>query len=224
MADKFQNKYRIPSARLRTWDYGLAAYFVTVCTDNRRHFFGEITGGKMVLSEIGSIVEHGWLKSPSMRPDMNLELDAFCVMPNHFHAIIIIGNNQFNDRLDTSHRGSSNNIVDPQRRRDAMPRVSTTTDDDNDTTANDGNRTSTMPPPGNKFGVQTKNLASVMRGFKSAVTVAPRVTEENFKWQTRFRDHIIRNDLEFGRIRKYIVENPQNWHEDRFYSAALNTQ
>lgn len=42
--DKFQNKYRIPSARLQNWNYGWNAwYFVTICTQNRKHFFGNIT-------------------------------------------------------------------------------------------------------------------------------------------------------------------------------------
>ena len=59
--DKYQNKYRIPSARLQTWDYRWAgAYFITICTAGRKHFFGEIvkTGhtlspNKMQLSHVG---------------------------------------------------------------------------------------------------------------------------------------------------------------------------
>jgi putative transposase len=58
MPDKYQNKYRIPSARLQNWDYGSnAAYFVTICTKNREHFFGEIVDGEMHLNDIGKIVE-----------------------------------------------------------------------------------------------------------------------------------------------------------------------
>ena len=114
MADKFQNKYRIPSARLQSWNYGLAAsYFVTVCTDNRRHFFGKIIGEKMILSEIGKFVEDEWNRTLLLRPDMNLEFDAFCVMPNHFHAIIIIGENEFNNRRDAMHRVSSDDNATP---------------------------------------------------------------------------------------------------------------
>lgn len=55
--DKFQNKYRIPSARLQGWDYGEnGAYFVTICTHNRECYFGDILEGKMILSEMGMIV------------------------------------------------------------------------------------------------------------------------------------------------------------------------
>lgn len=52
MPDNFQNKYRIESARLQNWDYGSnGAYFITICTKDRVHYFGEIDNGVMVLSE-----------------------------------------------------------------------------------------------------------------------------------------------------------------------------
>ena len=80
------------SYRLRHWDYGSnAPYFITICTQNRKHFFGEISNGKMHLSDIGKIVENEWIKTPNIRPEMQLELGEFVVMPNHFHAILIIG-------------------------------------------------------------------------------------------------------------------------------------
>ena len=72
-------------------------------------------------------------------------------------------------------------------------------------------------PTANKFAAQSKNPASVMRGFKSPVTAAARSIDKNFKWQTRFHDHLIRNNPELRRIQKYIIENPQNRREDKFY-------
>ncbi len=51
--DKFKNKYRIPSARLPHWDYRWAgAYFITICTQNRIHYFGEIVNGNPVFTTI----------------------------------------------------------------------------------------------------------------------------------------------------------------------------
>ena len=48
MQNKFQNKYRIPSTRLQTWDYGTnCASFITICTQNREHFFGTIQNDNM---------------------------------------------------------------------------------------------------------------------------------------------------------------------------------
>ncbi len=58
MSDKFKNKYRISSARLQTWNYAWdAAYFVTICTKNREHYFGEIENAVMNLSGIGIIAD-----------------------------------------------------------------------------------------------------------------------------------------------------------------------
>lgn len=86
---KFQNKYRIPSARLQSWDYGSnAAYFITICTHNRAHFFGDILDGIMQLNEIGQLAEKYWMEIPHHFPFV--ELGNFVVMPNHTHGILII--------------------------------------------------------------------------------------------------------------------------------------
>ena len=94
MSDLYQNKYRISSARLKSWDYSSEGmYFVTICTQNREHYFGEVVDGKMKLSILGQVANDEWYKTPHLRLDMNLELGAFVVMPNHIHGIIIIGKN-----------------------------------------------------------------------------------------------------------------------------------
>jgi len=180
---KFKNKYIIEPARLKNWDYAKsAAYFVTICTTNRKHFFGKIENEAMMPSEIGSIVEQEWLKTPEIRPDMNLELGEFVVMPNHFHGIIFIGDNEYNCR-------------------DAMHRVSTDKTDD---------------IYKNEFGPQSKNVSSIIRGFKSAVTIQARKINPDFGWQTRFHDHVIRNSKSYNAISHYIIANPKNWVDDDF--------
>ncbi len=190
MTKKFQNKYRIPSARLQSFDYSSAGmYFVTICTQNRINFFGEILNKKMKFSVLGQIAETEWTNTPAIRPDMNLELGAFVVMPNHFHAILIIGQNQYNTNNDS------------ERGRDAMHRVSTTT---NNTTHTNG------------FKPQSKNLASIIRGFKSSVTTYARKNNIPFNWQPRYHDHIIRTRADYDRISKYIMNNIANWDKDTF--------
>jgi REP element-mobilizing transposase RayT len=95
--NKFQNKYRIPSARWREWNYGdEGAYFITICTKQREHYFGEIENGQMQLSEIGKTAQNEWLNSMDIRPDMNLDMECFVVMPNHIHGIVVIGKNEYN--------------------------------------------------------------------------------------------------------------------------------
>ncbi len=72
-----------------------------------------------------------------------------------------------------------------------------------------------IKPNYNKFGPQSKNLASIIRGFKIGVTKFTRNNNVNFQWQPRYYDHIIRNDNELYRIRKYIKYNPLKWEIDR---------
>ena len=195
--DKFKNKYCNQSARLQNWDYGSSGvYFITICTKNREHYFGEIKNEKMVLKEIGLIANTEWEKTQEIRPDMNLGLGEFVVMPDHFHGIIMIGENKFN----SIHRRIHHRI---RRicRRDAMHGVSTT----NTTTKN-------------KFGPQSKNLGSIIRGFKSSVTTYARINNIDFGWQERFHDHIIRDHNEYLRISNYIINNPKNWKEDKIFN------
>jgi len=69
--------------------------------------------------------------------------------------------------------------------------------------------------PQNKFGPQSKNLASIIRGYKIGVKKYATIYKINFFWQSRFYDHIIRNEKEFCRIKQYIKDNPKNWETDR---------
>ena len=85
----YKNKFRIESTRLPGYDYSTDGwYFITINTKNHNHFFGEIENEQMVLNDIGRIVEGEWLNTAKMRDD--IALDYFVIMPNHFHAILII--------------------------------------------------------------------------------------------------------------------------------------
>jgi len=69
----------------------------------------------------------------------------------------------------------------------------------------------------NKFGPQSQNLASIVRGFKSGVTTYARKNNIEFAWQSRYYDHIIRNYKSWKKIRQYIQQNPNNWLDDEKY-------
>lgn len=209
MADKFNNRYRIPSARLHSWDYGNSGlYFATICTKGHEHYFGEIIDGKMQLSEIGKIVQSKWIKTFEMRPDMNLEMDEYVVMPNHFHAIIIIGENRYNTNCGNAMPYNDGmTSTDATVCRDAMHCVSTPTPTTQPTT---------KQPKTNQFGPQSKNLASVVRGFKIGVTKNARKLDPDFEWQPRFYDHIIRNGKSLEKIQSYIFNNPLQLKDDEY--------
>jgi len=169
MSDKFRNRYRIPSARLQKWDYRWpAAYFITIVMQNRECYFGKIAKTqwiaspyKMELSEIGLIVDSEWKKTLIMRPDMNLQMGEYIIMPNHFHAIVVIGQNEYNQSGDERR--------DEQRdeRRDAMHCVST-------------------PPPQpkkpNQFGPQSKNLSSFILDQQSFERIQSYIINNPSKW------------------------------------------
>ena len=79
------------SGRLQGYDYSRPGkYFVTIVAKDRQCLFGEINHGKMILNKAGRAVKNFWKEIPSHYPDVGL--DAFVVMPNHVHGIIVIGN------------------------------------------------------------------------------------------------------------------------------------
>src|SRR6187397_862027 len=89
MPDKFKNRYRIPSARLSNWDYSSnATYFITICTINRQHHLGRIINTEIQLSETGKYANECWMNIPKHFP--YFYLDAFVIMPNHIHGIVLI--------------------------------------------------------------------------------------------------------------------------------------
>jgi len=103
MCALFKNRYVIGSKRYRGYDYSSpGGYFITICTKNRLPYFGTVKNGQIVLSELGNYLHNEWLKTPFCRPDMNISLDQFVIMPDHFHAIIIIGKNRYNGIIKTN--------------------------------------------------------------------------------------------------------------------------
>lgn len=75
--------------RLKNYNYSKTGYyFVTICANNRKYIFGDIEDDKMILNLYGKIIKNTWLEIPKHL--RNVELDAYVVMPNHIHGIIII--------------------------------------------------------------------------------------------------------------------------------------
>ena len=72
MAKKFLDKFRIDSAIATWWDYSSSGtYFVTICTHDRSHSFGEIVNGKMNMSKIGEFAQQYWNEIPKHIPISN---------------------------------------------------------------------------------------------------------------------------------------------------------
>ena len=76
---------------MQGWDYSSSGwYFITVCTKNRESFFGEIENDAMYLSELGYFAASSWIAMARVY-DV-LIMDAWIIMPNHFHCLIGIDN------------------------------------------------------------------------------------------------------------------------------------
>jgi len=83
-----RTKHNRRSIRLPGFDYSTpGAYFITICTRNRQHLFGNVIDGKMILNPAGRMVETIWNEIPQY---YGVNIDAFQIMPNHIHGIIII--------------------------------------------------------------------------------------------------------------------------------------
>ncbi len=87
--DYAQDRHHRQSIRLPDYDYSQpGAYFITIVTRGRECLFGEISGGKMHLSDAGWIVWDVWNSLPARYPQITI--GTAMVMPNHFHGVIII--------------------------------------------------------------------------------------------------------------------------------------
>jgi len=60
-------------------------------------------------------------------------------------------------------------------------------------------------------------LSTIIRSYKSVVTKNARYIHADFAWQSRFHDHIIRDDKSFHNIATYIRNNPINWQKDEIF-------
>ncbi len=193
MPDKFRNRYRIFSNRLQNWNYGWnASYFVTICTQGRECYFGRVLNGKMELSGTGIIANVLWCEITNH--SKNIELGEFVVMPNHVHGILILNGND-DANVETTHALSL-----LQSHPSHHP----------------GKTNKTIGQ--NRFQNQGKNtLSSIVGAYKSAVTKHAHRLGMDFAWQSRFYDHIIRNEQSYQTISEYIINNPAKWEDDKFF-------
>ncbi len=211
-SDKYLNKYRISSNRLRGWNYAQSGhYFITIVTYGRKHLFGKIVDGQMILNPIGEIVNAEFLKSFELRKE--LYLGGYVIMPNHIHAILILDKEEsVKEDAKTSAYGIAQR--EPKSissfvagfKSSSINRIDDWIDAVNAQNRNGGNVGGGNVDDGN---VETHGRASLPRlhGIK-------KFNKNNPLWQNNYHDHIIRNETEYRRISEYIVNNPLKWDKD----------
>lgn len=140
----------------------------------------------MELNQIGELADRYWYEIPEHFPFV--ELGNFVVMPNHIHGILII------NKLDTAF---------------AAPAVQTKH------CLVSANPTDNPHHP--RFRNPGKNnIPSIIGSYKSVVSKNVHYIHADFAWQSRFHDHVIRNEPEYYRIANYIENNIKKWKEDKF--------
>ena len=207
--------YNLPQRKSprATWhDYNGGRYFVTFCTKNHDLYFGDVVDGRMELSEIGEWAVKQIEQTAIIRQN-DVEIPMFVVMPNHVHLIVVFNRVvPCRDASNTSACRDTSNV--------SASNVSTILHKTNESDVrgeSDARGETDARGASLQFGPQSGNLASVVRGIKSAVTKYANEHDIPFAWQSRYHDHIIRNQLEMNRIADYVQNNPMKWEMDRFY-------
>lgn len=223
ISDRRYHGYCSDTLRLDEWDYRRSAwYFVTICTTDRRPYFGTVRNGIVGLSPAGCIAAQEWRRTPEVRPYVRLE--AWIVMPNHMHGLIgITTDSPAHDDItgtDTSERDGSNatgDVGNPDGVDASWHSGSNSSDPANvDASRRDASTDKNQPESTNKFRLRAHSLGAIVGQYKSGCTKRIRATcRPDFGWQSRYYDRIVRNRREWTAIRRYIHHNPTNWTDDR---------
>ena len=154
--------------RLENFDYSSqGAYFITICSHDRKCTFGTVVPGDafhspMVrLSALGEVIRRNLDMINGIYPDVRIKKSV--IMPNHVHLLVVVCSMQ-----------------ESAAKLDKML------------------------------------IPKVIQSFKASVT--RQMPESKPIWQTRYHDHIIRDEQDFQRRWMYIDNNPASWIEDRYYN------
>jgi len=194
------------SIRLQGYDYSQnGAYFITLCTHNRECLFGQIQNGQMILNEYGKIVEQCW-NNLSNHYD-NIELDAYVIMPNHFHGIILITDNV--DNVDNVRAIRELPIHElpihelPRQRKHELPIHELPRQQQKQ--RQQQRRKMLLPKIVGRFKTNSAKQINQMRN-------TPGISV----WQRNYYEHIIRDEKSLENIRNYIINNPAKWQDDDY--------
>ena len=183
------------SIRLKGYDYSREGlYFITICVHQRQCLFGEIVGVENFQPENFQPLQQEMIlnKAGTIANECWLEI------PTHFPKAVlhehIVMPNHVHGIIELTQDGIANEL--------------------------NRNEFQKMIP---------RSIGSIVKGFKIGVTKwfrnnAGIVGAENFLllppekiWQRNFHEHIIRDEKSYQRISEYIINNPKNWKQDKFY-------
>ena len=185
--------------------YNEGRYFVTVCTRDHRHCFGEIENGVMTMTTVGRCLDEE-LKNATSHQSY-IRVLQHVVMPNHFHAIVEVDSGDANV-VGTRHGVSAENVDNANGNNVGTQHDASV---DNTDIADASCRVPT------KKGYKLPKLSFFIGSLKSAVTKYAHECGIPFAWQPRYHDHAIRDWKDNNNISQYIENNVMNWEKDCFY-------
>jgi putative transposase len=185
------DKHHRRSIRLKEYDYAQAgAYFITICVQGRECVLGEVVNGEMRLTDWGRVVQYEWEQLPQRFP--NVQCDAFVVMPNHAHGIVVITD----DGRGTAGRAPTASRAPTTSRAPTAEQFG-------------------KPVPGSLPTIVRSFKSAVTKRINDT-----RDTPGAVFWQRNYWEHVIRNDADLARIREYIQNNPARWMDDQLHPDA----
>ncbi|MBR6772794.1 MAG: hypothetical protein IKM29_05330 [Clostridia bacterium] len=194
-SDSMKISVQRKSPRLPSFDYNAGAYFITICTQDKRCILSSIVGTGVLdcpaikLSEYGKIAEKYICQLDEFYDHLSVE--SYVIMPNHIHILLLIKD----EGQSETHNGQSR-------------------------TPNGQSRT---PNGQSRTPVPTCNLIRANSEYSKFVSTFKRFCNREYGeniWQARSYDHIIRDRSDFDKHRKYIYENPFKWTSDELFTKA----
>jgi len=184
--------------RIRGFDYSESgSYFITICTNESKHYFGKIESRRMILNAPGCMIYDVWRKMSKQFCEFVPQ--EFIVMPNHIHGIIEIRKNII--------KQSEHSTVGTHTCDRPYPL---------------GNSSSTDEHKVHPYGTRRGSLGRMVQAFKSQTTLEyiRNVKANSWRsfpgklWQSNYYEHIIRDENDYGKIAGYIINNPLQWDMD----------
>ena len=186
----------------------------------------------MVLTTAGEMIRQTWNEIPSVYP--GVEVDAFIVMPNHVHGIVVLPSLESDLYPDLTAVGAppcgcpsgpkTSSGVDTSCNADVPCNNATPSED---SSAQQGHPQGGAPTDGDnqKEDYEERlSLSDVMERFKSLTTHRYGVGVQNEGWpryrgrfwQRNYYERVVRNEAELAKFRTYIENNPARWFEDPY--------
>ena len=188
---KVNNRKQI---RLKNYDYSVnGAYFVTICTYEKKCIFGYVKDEKMHLSGYGIIANEEIENTIKIRQKYGVKINKYVVMPNHVHLIIELAKESNESGVGTRRAVSA-----------------------------EKHNVFSKPVPQSISTIVRAYKSAVTRRInlmEGHDTPCPYEKSDIHRiWQSRFHDHIIRTQKDYDRIGEYIDTNPIKWELDKYYT------